>query len=438
MAEYLRTRNGNFYLRLRVPADLRSTFPDREILKSLHTKDPKTARVSASCLRPNFLQLFSLSRCNFITDEQARQRLAEMLERQSKRSSSHSNSEQLQPAAAPTPASPNLQKIIEQYTNDRTSAWTAKTRLEYESYFKLLLEVAGNRSVDAIDRDAVRDIRDTLTKLPPHVYKRHPNLSIPQVLALPDITPMSTTTVNKLLRLFGSLMRHCIKEGYRTDNPVEGLKVQQNRRADEERKAYTKDDMKKITAALPSPTDRPERYWVPLVGMYSGLRLGEICGLHLTDIKQVDDVWCFDVNEEGDKRLKTASSTRLVPIHPTLISKGFLTIVETLRMKREERLWPNLVRRDVDGYCASLGNWYGRFNRKYVTEDPLKTFHSLRHSFADTLKQQGVEESKISELMGHANSSITTGRYGKRYQPKNLLETIRMICYEDDIIEGLT
>ena len=46
MAEYLRTRNGNFYLRLRVPADLRSTFPDREILKSLHTKDPKTARVS--------------------------------------------------------------------------------------------------------------------------------------------------------------------------------------------------------------------------------------------------------------------------------------------------------------------------------------------------------------------------------------------------------
>lgn len=47
MAEYLRTRNGNFYLRLRVPADLRSTFPDdTEILKSLRTKDPKTARLS--------------------------------------------------------------------------------------------------------------------------------------------------------------------------------------------------------------------------------------------------------------------------------------------------------------------------------------------------------------------------------------------------------
>ncbi len=60
MAEYLRTRKGNFYLQLRVPADLRSTFPDdTEILKSLRTKDPKTARLTASCLRPHFLEVFT-------------------------------------------------------------------------------------------------------------------------------------------------------------------------------------------------------------------------------------------------------------------------------------------------------------------------------------------------------------------------------------------
>jgi hypothetical protein len=48
MADFLRIRNGNYYFRLRVPADLRSTFPDdTEILKSLRTKDPKTARLSA-------------------------------------------------------------------------------------------------------------------------------------------------------------------------------------------------------------------------------------------------------------------------------------------------------------------------------------------------------------------------------------------------------
>ena len=46
MADYLRIRNGNYYLRLRVPADLRKSFPDTEILKSLRTNDPKTARLS--------------------------------------------------------------------------------------------------------------------------------------------------------------------------------------------------------------------------------------------------------------------------------------------------------------------------------------------------------------------------------------------------------
>ena len=224
-------------------------------------------------------------------------------------------------------------------------------------------------------------------------------------------------------------MIHCVKEGYRGDNPVVGLKVKQSRRADEERKAYTSEDMRKIASALPSPADKPERYWVPWVGMLSGMRLGEICGLHVADVKQVDGVWCFDVNEEGDKRLKTLASTRLVPIHPQLIAKGFLTYVETMRGKRSVRLWPNLFRRDTDGYCPALGNWYGRFNRKHVTDDPLKTFHSLRHSFADTLKQQGEQESLISELMGHTNGSITTGRYGKRYQAKVLLEVVRRLDY---------
>ena len=440
MAEYLRTRNGNFYLRLRVPADLRSTFPkDTEILKSLRTKDPKTARLSASCLRPHFLEVFTLTRCGFITDEQARKRIAEMLDRQPK--SSVANTEEPQPAPpAPTPPSaPSLKQVIDQYTNDHKSAWTAKTRLEYESYYKLLLDLVGDRIVTSIDRSVVRELRDTLTRLPAHAYKKHPNMSLKQILELPNLVPMSTTTVNKLLTLFGSLMRHCVKEGYRTDNPVEGLKVQQNRRADEERKAYTKEDLKKITTALPSPAKQPERYWVPMIAMYSGMRLGEICGLHVADVKQIDGVWCFDVNEDGDKRLKTASSNRLIPIHPTLICKGLLTFAEALREKHKVRLWSNLVRREIDGYCPALGNWFGRFNRKHITEDRLKTFHSLRHSFADTLKQLGVQESLISELMGHANDSITTGRYGKRYQPKILMEAIAMICYvEGDVPKGTT
>lgn len=423
MATYLQHRRGYYYLRFRVPKDLSAVFPEQEFLKSLHTQDKKSARLCSSKLISQVLEVFTLLRGGFVSADQAKVKLSDLLARKPKATSE-------EPLASHSRhTSPTLQKIVEQYTKDHETAWTAKTRLEYASYYRLLLDVIGDRMASTIDRDTVRDLRDTLTRLPSNLYKKHPGMSIQQVLSIPDLKPMSITTVNKLLTLFGSLMRHCVKEGYRKDNPTEGLKVKQNRRADEERKAYTREDLSKIMSALPSPAVQPERYWIPMIGMYSGMRLGEICGLHVADIKQVDGVWCFDVNEEDDKRLKTESSTRLIPIHSKLVDLGFLRFVDNMRSKMSVRLWPSLVRREIDGYCPALGNWFGRFNRKHVTDDPLKTFHSLRHTFADSLKQLGCQESMISELMGHANDSITTGRYGKRYQPQVLFAAICLLSY---------
>jgi hypothetical protein len=40
------------------------------------------------------------------------------------------------------------------------------------------------------------------------------------------------------------------------------------------------------------------------------------------------------------------------------------------------------------------------------------------------LKQRGTDELTIRELVGHANPSITTGRYGKRLEPQRLAAAI--------------
>jgi integrase len=319
--------------------------------------------------------------------------------------------------------------MISEYIKDKQAGWTGKTLLEYQGYFKLLQDVLGVQRIAEITRDEVRKLRDALCLLPAHLYKRHPGKTIKEVLALDNITPMSTTTVNKLLTLFGSIMLHCIKEGHLRDNPAEGLKIQKKKRPDEERKVYAPDDLKKMVVALPSPASKPERYWIPLLGMFTGMRLGEICGLHIEDVKSIDGIWCIDVNGEDDKRLKNLSSKRVVPLHPALIQLGFLAFVESIHDKGHARMWPNLKRRGTDGYCHAIGKWFQRFNRQHVTNDPLKTFHSLRHTFADTLKQQGEQEALISELMGHANASITTGRYGKRYRPQGLLEAVSRLDY---------
>jgi len=68
-----------------------------------------------------------------------------------------------------------------------------------------------------------------------------------------------------------------------------------------------------------------------------------------------------------------------------------------------------------------------------MTTDKAKVFHSLRHTVTDTLKQAGIQEVLISEIMGHANDSMTMSRYGKRYQPRVLLEALMHLDYRVEI-----
>ena len=150
-----------------------------------------------------------------------------------------------------------------------------------------------------------------------------------------------------------------------------------------------------------------------MVGLYSGMRQGEICQLYVDDIQQYDDIWCFNVNDSGDKRVKNLASKRIVPVHPNLIKIGFLDYVEGMRSSEQPRLWMNLTWMDIHGYSNSFGKWYQRFNRRYVSKDPLKVFHSMRHTVADTLKQAGVQEIVIAEITPTHNVRLSlTGRNG--------------------------
>jgi len=128
MTSYLRLRNGHYYLRLRVPTDLRNKIPSKEFLKSLKTKDRKTARTSAAYLHSNLLEVLALLRSGFISGSQALERLDTLL--QSKRSESIiiRQMDTEKPTQQPKHT---LSQVILECTHDKQSGWTAKTQLEY-------------------------------------------------------------------------------------------------------------------------------------------------------------------------------------------------------------------------------------------------------------------------------------------------------------------
>jgi len=434
MHSYLLNRRGHFHVRIRVPADISFIIPHAELVKSLKTKDEQIAQQYGLVIRQRIIKTFSLFRLGILTGDQVRHSIHEILGRKSGGSvkSVESSVVKYQHELQPTFSNEKLlSAVMDDFVSDRHHDWSVKTKMENEASLRLLLDVIGNVDVCTIGRETVRGLRDNLSVLPANLYKLFPQQTAAQVLAMVqngrEANPMSITSVNKHLSRFSGLLSHCVKEGHLLANPAEGISIKQKRRADEERKVYSPDDMKNIVEHLLLDEGKPERYWLPLIAMMSGLRLDEACQLYTEDIKIIGGVWCFDVNDEGDKKLKNVSSSRIVPVHPYLVGLGFLDYVKSGRAGGMPRLWMNLQRREADGYGSAYGKVFQRFNRKYITTDPLKTFHSFRHAFADTLKQLGEQESLIAELMGHANGSITTGRYGKRYQPQILLEAIRKL-----------
>ena len=342
----------------------------------------------------------------------------------------------------------NLSTVFGEYIAEMKTAgiWNPKSELEKRASLVGLVEIIGDLPISKLSFDIGRAYKQTLMKLPANRNKKaqYRDLKIEEILKLEDVKPMSVRTVNNNLSTVIAFMNWSRKNGYVKENYFEGLKLPSTKKPQDERKPFTDADLKKIF----DPSVYKEetaginfRYWVPLLGLYTGARINEICQLHLSDIKQVDGLWCMEINansedKENPKRLKNKASERLIPLHDKLIELGFIDFVKEQRKTKVVRLFEGLYYNINDGHSRKAGRWFNEqyLRKKLQITDPAKSFHSFRHTVADRLKQLGVAESFISELLGHSSGdSMTFGRYGKRYQPKVLMEeAVKRIEYGID------
>ena len=178
------------------------------------------------------------------------------------------------------------------------------------------------------------------------------------------------------------------------------------------------------------------------------MRLNEICSLYLDNIRQIkgnhrDKRWCIDILEEPerpDKHLKTLSSRRIVPIHDTLLDLGLIEFIDLMKKRQPTR--QRLFQELKYGESSYIRNVSRFFNQRYLPKLGLKTdrktFHSLRHTVIDHLKQKGIEVSLINDLVGHHSGNIDLDRYGKGYNPDILFnKCVKKINYQTSHNRGL-
>ena len=342
-----------------------------------------------------------------------------------------------------------LSEVSADYIGEMVAAkiWNPKSELEKRATLKGLVEIIGDLPIDSLSYEIGRDYKNKLMKLPANRKKkaRFKDLTIDQILELEDVVPMAIKTVNNNLSTVIALINWSRKQGYLKENYFEGLKIPSEKKVQDERKAFSDSDLKKMFGPetyKEATKGIDHRYWVPLLGLYTGARLNEICQLHVKDINQVDGLWCMDINaksedDENPKRLKNTASERLIPLHDKLVELGFIDYVKKQRKAKVVRLFPDLYYNINDGHSRKAGRW---FNEQYLRKtlgitDLAKSFHSFRHTVADRLKQLGVTEPYIAELMGHSSGeTMSFSRYGKKYQPKLMQkEVINKIDYQINI-----
>jgi len=341
--------------------------------------------------------------------------------------------ESIQPTQPKPKSGPIISVVAEEYYEEMklTGVWSPK-----RSAISRFIEIAGDITVDTLSHSTARKYKRTLLKLPANMRKdpRYRDLSIMEILKLEKVKPIAINTVNNNISSVVALMSWARKHGFIPENYFEGLKVQNKKKAQDERKPFSNGDLKKIFNSdlyLQETKDSTFRYWVPLLGLFTGARINELCQLHVADIKYESGMWCMDINDESNdsknpKKLKNLASARVIPIHPQLIELGFIKFMQKQKKLKVVRLFPELTLR-IDGFYRKPGRWFNEsyLRKKVGIKDPDRTFHSFRHTVIDGLKQKGVGESYISEYVGHSSGdSETFGRYGKQYKLRVLMEEV--------------
>ncbi|WCE28787.1 site-specific integrase [Vibrio sp. SCSIO 43137] len=213
-------------------------------------------------------------------------------------------------------------------------------------------------------------------------------------------------------------LKWCTAMEYIPSNPSEKIeaKFRSTKHASEERQRWTSKELRNLFSSTLYRRSSEDFKWVTLLMLYQGLRPSEACQLKTSDIKiESGNMVYVDVTDKGElQRVKNQNAVRKVPLHHHLIELGFLKFVHQKRQRRSPTLFNYKPSKpDYDwskGYRNQLGKMLTHLGFKAYQRP---TAYSFRHSFIDELKNLGIAEHFVAEIVGHANSNITYGRYGK-------------------------
>ena len=246
---------------------------------------------------------------------------------------------------------------------------------------------------------------------------------------------LQANRINKRLGQVNDLFNWAINHGHYTSqptSPVDGLFISSKSKLaakTEHREPFTNDDLKTIfSVGYIKKMEKPDHYWLPLVLAFSGARREEIASLQVKNMKTVDGVPSFLI-EDG----KTADARRVVPVHPTLLALGFMDYASAVNDMGEAFLFPHLIN-GANGRGKNAGRQFGLWLDACNIKDDRKVMHSFRHTVITRLHGISADPAHILQIAGHRSEAqgIHYNTYTHDMGLKALQDTLSGLKYPLD------
>ena len=336
------------------------------------------------------------------------------------------------------------------YTQDATTRKIHQQRIDkVKAHLGLVREIIGEHTpVAAIDYDRCLTFRETLAKVPARRKQFYGDKPLKEVIVAAEKAGKPTMGYVTQAGYLATLTR-VLELGRRkklfSDVPSEGLVPIAKKVADEEKRdPFT---MEQLHLLFHSEyyamcaqhgnrpylnTDKPGRFWLPIISLFTGMRPKEICQMHVADLKVSDEgIPFFHViaDDEG-KTEKTPTSRRKIPVHPELIRMGFLDYLESVREQEHQRLFPELKKNKYGNYSAYI---LRRFREKFLPDaihmSEKQSYYSFRHCFRDALRRIEAPAEILQSLGAWSQGKLVSDAYGAGFEIGHLMKYVEMIEY---------
>jgi site-specific recombinase XerD len=290
-----------------------------------------------------------------------------------------------QPQSA-KPTTPSLQNFIKDFLEDAESSFSVGSQTIFKTVFRHFAKFIGSRSLDSI---AVKDV---------DLYR------------MARAKLVSPVTVNIELRMLRVAFYRAERWKLLNDNPFKRVRLM---RIPEQQPTYlTKEDFQKLMTFV-------SEEWLKdmlVVAVATGMRRGELLNLTWESIDlERRMIHVRNINGFQTKSGKNRSIPMNEMVFGVIWKKVSLPHGKYVFEFRGTRIQESLATHRFKIYVRMAGL------------DPKIHFHSLRHTFASWLVQDGATLYEVQKLLGH--SSLTVTQIYSHLEPEQLQKTVDRIAF---------